>query len=105
MVGTNPRIRGRDVEMKAFARWAGYADISQLREIGRKEGIKEVVDWIDSHVYWRTDAPYKSTIDPEEWQAKKKEWGIEKNKITPHISGTDTSGLKVIGDFDTSETK
>jgi len=39
-------------------------------EKGRKAGIKEVVDWINTHI---ADAfPYAN----EEWQAKLKSWNI-----------------------------
>lgn len=46
-------------------------------EAGKKEGRREVVEWIEKNVYWRTDAPYKSTLDPDKWQDQLKEWGLE----------------------------
>ena len=43
---------------------------------GEQQGIQLVVDWVNENVCWRTDAPYKSTIDPRDWQAFLKERGI-----------------------------
>lgn len=44
---------------------------------GKRTGIREVVEWIDKDVCWREDAPYKSALEPREWQAFKKKKGLE----------------------------
>lgn len=50
-------------------------DVANLNYLnGRREGIKEVAEWVEENVAWRLDAPYKSAIDMVEWQAKLKEW-------------------------------
>ena len=43
---------------------------------GHKVGMYEVADWIQRNVGWRPDAPYKSTIDMDEWEDQLKKWGI-----------------------------
>ena len=42
-------------------------------ELGYREGIRKVVDWI-SETFCEREAIY--LIYPEDWQAKLKEWGI-----------------------------
>ena len=57
--------------------WLTPDELDRL-EVARKAGIREVIEWVDANVHWRKDAPYKSTIDPDEWQAQKQEkWGID----------------------------
>lgn len=57
--------------------YANYREGESFKA-GQAYGRKEVVEWVDANVHWRKDAPYKSTIDPDEWQAqKKKKWGID----------------------------
>ena len=69
-------------------------------EAGRQEGIREVVEWIKTKMYLRTNFKeeeqseflqidstallddgvprlWEFGVDPKEWQAKLKDWGIE----------------------------
>ena len=44
-----------------------------LFELGKREGVKEVVEWIGGY-----DKPFPNQ---REWKAKLKEWGIERVTI------------------------
>jgi len=47
-------------------------------EIFFEAGIKEVVEWVNKNIFWKKDATHSTSFYPKEWQAKLKEWGIEK---------------------------
>ena len=48
-------------------------------EASHKEGIREVVEWIERHCESDDNNPIEFSIFPEKsWQAQKKTWGIAK---------------------------
>ena len=54
-----------------------YPTIQSLKDDARKAGIKEVVEWLSEH--WEKDGCSLRHIKilRAEWQAQRKEWGIE----------------------------
>ena len=47
-------------------------------EASRKAGIKEVVEWVKTHSFESEGNKWAVSLWDKEWQAKVKEWGIEK---------------------------
>jgi len=46
-------------------------------EVGRKAGIKEVVEWVEQYKCVDEDCVKWQCFEKEEWQAKLKEWNIK----------------------------
>ena len=74
--------------MKAYCYKVRDEHEEEYYQLGRKAGIKEVVDWLVEHSWdgslqhWGAPLPDGSNynvqcMDREEWQAKLKEWGID----------------------------
>lgn len=47
----------------------------------RREGIREVVEWLEEHRHQDLATTYhRFVITVDEWQAKLKEWGLDENR-------------------------
>ena len=65
-------IKAKDTVIKCDTSLTCCLDCHEAQaEVSFKAGVREVMEWVDANVHWREDAPYKSTIDPDEWQAFK----------------------------------
>lgn len=56
-----------------------------MAETYLKEGIRGVVEWIESVPTREIDGAEQYVVTLEQWQAKLKEWGIDHSTETPNI--------------------
>jgi len=71
---------GREEGVK-FAHKQFDANLPEIMEQSQQLGIREVVEWVEEHgisTYGRAPLKIKwQSVNPIEWQAKLKEWGIK----------------------------
>ena len=52
-------------------------NLPPLLETAHRAGIKEVVEWVESHSHKMNTNMYGISLERAEWQAQLKEWGIK----------------------------